>query len=316
MVKKQSVLSIGDIGMELKYFYTFRVVAKELSFTKAAHVLNYAQSSVSAHIQALEDEFQTPLFERLGKQVVLTEAGHRMVIETERIITYLEEMKKTVPGCDKPSGTLTIGAHESQCAYRLTEVLRKFRSCYPQVQLIFRPIVSDEHIKILIGQGLLDAAFLLSPPINPQGLIVESLIEEPIMVISHPDHPLTRLSQVLPSDLNGETILTTEQGCNYRQLFEQMLSANSVHIGTKIEFASIEGIKQCVIAGLGIAVLPEMTIEKEIEQGKIAVLPWAGPSFPISTQLAWHKDKWVSPALKAFVDIARSILVKSKTKNA
>jgi DNA-binding transcriptional LysR family regulator len=297
---------MGEAGMELKYFYTFRVVAKELNFTKAAYILNYSQSSVSAHIRALEEEFNTPLFERLGKQVLLTEAGQRMLIETDRIITYLEEMKKIIPGCSIPSGTLTIGAHESQCAYRLIEILREFRSSYPQVQLIFRPIISDEQIKMLIGQGILDAAFLLSPPINPQGLVVEPLIEEPILVISHPEHPLSKLSKVMPSDLNNETILTTEQGCNYRQLFENMLASNNVRVGTKIEFASIEGIKQCVIAGLGIAVLPEITIEKEIAEDKIAVLPWNGPSFPISTQIAWHKDKWISPALKAFVDIARS----------
>lgn len=292
--------------MELKYFYTFRVVAKELNFTKAAHILNYSQSSVSAHIQALEEEFGTPLFERLGKQVLLTEAGQRMLVETDLIITCLEELKKIVPGCNIPSGTLTIGAHESQCAYRLTEVLREFRSCYPQVQLIFRPIISDEQISMLLRQGALDAAFLLSPPVNPQGLVIEPLIEEPILVISHPEHPLSKLSEVMPSDLNGETILTTEKGCNYRQLFENMLASNNVRIGTKIEFASIEGIKQCVIAGLGIAVLPKITIEKEIAEGKIAVLQWKGPDFPISTQIAWHKDKWISPALKAFLDIARS----------
>ncbi len=294
--------------MELKYFYTFRVVAKERSFTKAASVLNYSQSSVSAHIQALEDEFGMPLFERLGKQVVLTEAGQRMVLATEKIIACLEEMKKTVPGCEMPSGTLTIGAHESQCAYRLTQVLQRFRMCYPQVQLIFRPIVSDECIRALIGQGLLDAAFLLSPPVNMQGLLIEPLIEEPILVIAHPDHPLVKAAQVLPADLNGETILTTEQGCNYRQIFEQMLASNGVHTGTKIEFASIEGIKQCVIAGLGIAVLPEMAIAKEIARGQIAVLPWKGPRFPIVTQLAWHKDKWISPALKAFIEITKDIL--------
>lgn len=296
--------------MELKYFYTFRVVAKELSFTKAAYTLNYAQSSVSAHIQALEEELGTPLFERLGKNVVLTEAGERMVLAAEKIIACLDEMKKIVPGCDKPSGKLTIGAHESQCAYRLTQVLSKFRTCYPEVELVFRPIVSDENIQTLINQGLLDAAFMLSPQRNPQGLIVEPLVKENILVLSHPNHALALLPGIFPMDLNGETILTTEQGCNYRQIFEQILSSNGVHAGTKIEFTSIEAIKQCVISGLGIAVLPEMTVEKEIADGKIAVLPWKGPEFTIMTQLAWHKDKWFSPALRAFVNITRSILLR------
>jgi DNA-binding transcriptional LysR family regulator len=296
--------------MELKYFYTFRTVAKEMSFTKAAHVLNYSQSSVSAHIQALEEEFGVPLFERLGKNVVLTDAGRRMKLGAEKIINCFEEMKSSVPGGEIPSGTLTIGAHESQCAYRLTPVLSKFRSLYPQVQLIFRPIISDEHIQILIREGLLDAAFLLSPHKNSQDLIVEPLIQERILVVSNPNHRLTQMPRILPADLNDETILTTEQGCDYRQIFEQMLSSNGVHMGTKIEFTSIEAIKQCVIAGLGIAVLPEMTVEKEIKQCTIAVLPWGGQNFPIATQLAWHKDKWISPALKAFIEIVRNTLIR------
>lgn len=295
--------------MELKYFYTFRVVAKELSFTKAAYALNYSQSSVSAHIQALEREFGVPLFERLGKNVVLTDAGHRMEIAAEKIINCYEEMKKLVPGSEIPSGTLTIGAHESQCAYRLTPILSKFRALYPQVQLIFRPVVSDEHIQTLIGEGFLDAAFLLSPLKSSQELIVEPLIKEHILIVSSPNHHLTKMSKVLPADLNGETILTTEKGCDYRQMFEQMLSSNGVHAGTKIEFTSIEAIKECVIAGLGIAVLPEMTVEKEIEKGAIAVLPWGGQDFSIETQIAWHKDKWISPALKVFIEIARDTLV-------
>lgn len=294
--------------MELKYFYTFRAVAKELNFTKAAHALNYSQSSVSAHIQALEEEFGVPLFERLGKNVVLTDAGRRMILGAEKIISCYEEMKNSVPGGEVPSGTLTIGAHESQCAYRLTPVLSKFRSLYPQVQLIFRPIISDEHIQILIGKGVLDAAFLLSPHKDSQDLIVEPLIQERILVISHPNHRLAGKPGILPSDLNDETVLTTEQGCNYRQIFEQMLSSNGVHMGTKIEFSSIEAIKQCVIAGLGIAVLPEMTVEKELKQGMIVALSWGGENFPIATQLAWHKDKWISPALKAFIEIVRNTL--------
>jgi DNA-binding transcriptional LysR family regulator len=282
--------------------------ARELSFTKAEHVLNYSQSSVSAHIQALEEEFRVPLFERLGKNVVLTDAGRRMKLSAEKMIECFEEMKGSVPGGEAPCGTLTIGAHESQCAYRLIPVLSKFRSLYPQVQLIFRPIVSDEHAQGLIGEGLLDAAFLLSPHKNSQELIVKPLIQERILVISNPGHRLTHMSSIMPTDLSDETLLTTEQGCNYRQIFEQMLSSDGVHLGTKIEFTSIEAIKQCVIAGLGIAVLPEMTVEKEIKQGTISVLPWGGQNFPIATQLAWHKDKWISPALKAFIEIVRNTL--------
>jgi DNA-binding transcriptional LysR family regulator len=189
--------------------------------------------------------------------------------------------------------------------------LREFRSCYPQVQIIFRPIVSDRHLQLLLGQGVLDLAFMLEHPVNPDSLVVESLVEEPILVLAHPDHRLVKSPQIFPDDLDGETILTTEMGCSYRQIFEQSLIAARVRPGTKIEFASIEGIKQCVIAGLGIAVLPEMTVIKEIDQGQITSLSWKGPDFRVFTQIAWHKDKWISPALQAFLTITRKTLVRS-----
>lgn len=296
--------------MEFKHLNTFLAVAKELSFSKAAEVLNYAQSSVTSHIQALEDEFGVPLFERLGKRVILTEAGLRMVTAAEKIISLVDEAKKMVPGCELPSGTITIGAHESQCTYRLPPILQEFRSCYPQVQLVFRPIVSDRNLQTLLAQGVIDVAFMLELPAKPENLAVELLVKERILILAHPEHRLARLEKVTPKDLEGETILTTEQGCSYRQIFEHSLAASGVHTCTKIEFASIESIKQCIIAGLGIAVLPEMTVVKETARGQIKALSWTEPDFNVYTQIALHKDKWISPALKAFLDITRRSLIK------
>ena len=294
--------------MELKHLNTFRVLARELNFSKAAETLNYAQSSVTAHIQALEDELGVPLFERLGKRVVLTGAGQRLLASAEKMLALAAEIKHIVPSSEIPSGTLTIGAHESQCTYRLPPILREFRSRYPQVQLIFRPIVSDRDSQAMLVQGALDAAFLLELPVKPDQLLVEPLVEEQIMLLTHPEHRLVRCPRVFPADLDGETIFTTEQGCSYRQLFEQSLLAAGVYPGAKIEFAGIEGIKQCVMAGLGIAVLPEMTVSQEIARGQLVPLAWQGPDFQVITQVAWHKDKWISPALKAFLEITRKTL--------
>lgn len=296
--------------MELKYLYTFLTVARELSFSKAADILNYAQSSVSAHIQSLEAEFDTKFFERLGKKVILTESGQKMILTAEKIISIIEDTKKTVSGQELPAGTITVGAHESQCAYRLPITLREFRKRYPQVQLIFRPVVSDENVRTLLSQGSLDTAFLLEPPASPEGIIVHSLVREKIFLIAHPDHPLATRAQVNPIDLFGETILATEKGCSYRRIFENSLSEAKSFPGSSIEFSSIEGIKQCVIAGLGIAVLPEMTVIKEIMKGQIVALNWIQSDFNICTQLAWHKDKWLSPALKAFISVAKETILE------
>jgi DNA-binding transcriptional LysR family regulator len=295
--------------MDTKYLNTFLTVAKELSFSRAADILNYSQSSVSAHIQSIEEELDTKLFERLGKRVILTEAGKKMIVTSEKILLILDETKKNISDREFPSGTITVGAHESQCAYRIPITLREFRKQIPQVRLIFRPIVSDDNVRSMLCQGILDIAFLLEPLTHHDNLQSLPLVNERIFLIANSEHPLASRSEVAPADLINETILVTEKGCSYRQMFENTLTEAKSFPGATIEFSSIEGIKQCVIAGLGIAVLPEMTVQKEILSGQIVALNWKHQNFLITTQLAWHKDKWLSPALKAFINITKETIL-------
>ena len=109
--------------MELKPLQTFKILADELNFTRTAERLNYAQSSVTAQIQGLEQELGVPLFERLGRRIRLTEAGTRLLRYADEILRLTDEALLAVPGQGEPSGTLTIGAVESLCTYRLAPIL-------------------------------------------------------------------------------------------------------------------------------------------------------------------------------------------------
>jgi DNA-binding transcriptional LysR family regulator len=293
--------------MELRQLTTFRAVAKTLSFTRAAAALDYAQSSVTAQIQALEEELGVPLFNRLGRQVVLTDAGQRLLGYADRLLALELEARTVVAGGGKPAGTLTIGAPESVCTYRLPPVLRQFRDQYPDVRVIFRPLFpADLHRSL--GDGTVDAAFFLAEPIQSGSLVIETLICEPLALIAAADHPLVDVDCVTSADLQGEPILLTEKGCSYRSLFERRLAAVGVHPASNVEFTSIEALKQCVAAGVGIAVLPVMVVARELAQGQLRALPWQQDNFQVYTQLAWHKDRWLSPALTAFLETSRGIL--------
>lgn len=293
--------------MEFRQLSTFRVVANTLSFTRAAAALDYAQSSVTAQIQALEEELGVPLFNRLGRQVVLTDAGQRLLAYADRLLALELEARTLVAGGGKPAGTLTIGAPESVCTYRLPPVLRQFRDQYPGVRVIFRPLFpADLHRSL--GDGSVDAAFFLAEPIRSGSLVIETLICEPLALIAAADHPLVDLDCVTSADLQGEPVLLTEKGCSYRTLFERRLAADGVHPASNVEFTSIEAIKQCVAAGVGIAVLPLMVVARELAQGQLRALPWKQDNFQVYTQLAWHKDRWLSPALAAFLETSRQIL--------
>ena len=290
--------------LENKHLITFQIAAKTLNFTQTAKMLNFAQSSVTAQMKSLEAELGTPLFERLGKRLILTEAGRKFQLYADKMIRLNEEAKMAVGGDEELSGTLTIGAQESQCTYRLPPILMKFKKTYPNVKVIFKPAHSDEMARKQLLEGLLDIAFIMDTLKPGDALKIESLIQENIKLVVAPDHPLLAKKEVCPKDLEQETFLLTETGCSYRTLLEDNLRSAKVYPLNKYEFGSIEAIKQCVIAGLGIAVLPEMAIESDIRSGKMKELAWLNTSIPVFTQIAWHKDKLMTPPLQAFIRLS------------
>jgi DNA-binding transcriptional LysR family regulator len=292
--------------MELRQLRTFRMVATTSSFTQAAVVLNYAQSSVTAQIQALEKELEVSLFDRLGRGVQLTDAGRRLLRYADKILSLAEEAQSVVSENGQLEGAISVGAPETVCTYRLPAILRKFRDRYPSAKLSFR-LMADADLYQGVRDGALDVAFLLQEPIKSNSLIVETLVEEPALVISAIDHPLAQLSLVRPSDLEGETVLLTERGCGYRHLFERTLARDGVYSVVKLELTSVEAIKQLAIAGLGIAFLPRVAVAGEIAQGQISSLKWGG-TFQVYTQMVWHKDKWLSRPLEEFLNMSRQML--------
>lgn len=292
--------------MELRQLATFRLLATTLSFTRTANALGYVQSSVTAQIQALEEELGVPLFDRLGKRVALTDAGQQFLGYAERLLALAEEARAAVTGA-QVAGSLTISAPETLCTYRLPALLQQFRARYPQVRLTFRPGPVGE-LRRRISEGLVDVAFLLDAPLHAAGLQVEPLVTELLCVVAPPDHPLAGAPCVQPADLAGEAILLTEVGCTYREMFTRSLAAAGVYPTTTLEFSSIEAIKQCVMAGMGITVLPAVAVAAETEQGRLVALRWAAPNFQMVTQMVWHKDKWLSPALQALLNLSREVL--------
>lgn len=145
--------------MELRQLNTFRTVASTLNFSRAAEVLNYVPSNVTMQIKALEDELGVRLFDRLGKQLMLTTAGMRFLTHVQSILDKLDEARSDVHENENLiSGTLTISANEVLCAYRLPTVFQQFRSRYPGVRLIFRSVPNQE-LKQTLFEGTADVVF-------------------------------------------------------------------------------------------------------------------------------------------------------------
>ncbi|MGE7273224.1 LysR family transcriptional regulator [Brevibacillus panacihumi] len=297
--------------MELRQLITFRTVASTLNFTRAAEVLGYVPSNVTMQMKALEDELGVRLFDRLGRQLVLTMAGKRFLTHIQSVLDKLDEARSAVHDNENLSGTLTISANEVICAYRLPVVFRLFRSRYPGVRLIFRSVPNQE-LKQTLFEGTADVVFMLDEPIRSSGLAVEPLVEETFRLFAAPDHPLAQRTELELEDFHGEVFLTNEKGCPYRTMFDRSFEKEGIDRITYLEFQSAEAIKQCAISGIGIAFLPEVVTEAEVERGELVALPWQIPDLHVHTQMLWHKDKWLSPIILSFIEAAREVIAIEK----
>ncbi len=290
--------------MEVRQLQIFRLLAEELNFTRTAERVHTVQSNVTAQIKALEEELGVPLFDRLGRRVTLTDAGHRFLPFAEQALAAMEQGVLAMKAGSEPSGPLRISAPESIVTYRLPLLLRKFRRRYPHVELIFRP-----HVDVSFGSelesGKLDLVIDMRDSVTNPAFESVPLRIERIFLLAHGSHALAAQRVVRPTDLAGQTLLLTEAGCGYRAKLDRVLAMQNIRTGNVTEFASVEAIKQCVAAGMGIALLPAITVAREIKQHHFKALHWVGPTLDISTHMLWHKDKWISPAMAAFRDLVK-----------
>ncbi|WP_201004677.1 LysR family transcriptional regulator [Paenibacillus glycanilyticus] len=300
--------------MELRQLNTFRMVASTLNFTRAAEALNYVPSNVTMQMKALEDELGVRLFDRLGKQLVLTNAGKRFLSHIQDVLDKLDEAHSVVHDHENLSGTLTISANEVICAYRLPAVFQQFRSQHPGVRLIFRSVPNQE-LKQTLFEGTADVVYMLDEPIRSTALTVETLREETFRLFAAPDHPLAKQAVLKLEDFHGQVFLTNEKGCPYRTMFDRSFEKEGMDSITYLEFQSAEAIKQCAISGIGIAFLPEIVTEAEVERGELVPLAWQIPDLRVYTQMLWHKDKWLSPIVLSFIEAAREVLAVQNEKD-
>lgn len=289
--------------MELRQLKTFVTVAQLLSFNRAAQVLNYAQSTISTQIRLLEEEFGKPLFDRLGKTIVLTVAGEVLLRYAGKMLDIQKETFAQVSGWEESHGSITLRVPQSLSTYALPPLLKHFKQDYPEVRLE----INSCTLALLqeLRSGIIDLAFLFIDSIQEHDLIAEVLGFEKLYLISGSTHPLAASSSMLLKDLAGHTILLPTQDCSYKMLFEQMLAEEKITPAAVFSLNSIEAIKQCVIQGIGVTLIPEMAVKKELGTGDLLRLPWVEQEIETAILMIRHKDKWVPPSLQVFMEQVR-----------
>ena len=280
--------------MEIRHFKTLRAIVEKGSFIRASETLHYAQSSVTSHIRAIEEYYGQPVFDRIGKRVMLNAFGKSVYSNAVRLLEAYEAVCNLKADTDVPSGKIRIGAPESTMVYRLYPVLQQYKEMYPAVEIIMQNPICPRMRGALRG-GELDLAILLEKRRTDSDLCITPLFHEEMGIALPGEYPGDKL---IPTA--GLAVLYTEKGCSYREIFENILAEQGVHAENIIETGSIEVIKRYVLCGIGLSFLPTITIRKEIDSGAIRHIPWQGDD-QIMIQIAYHKDKWVTPAMREFI---------------
>lgn len=293
--------------MEVGQLQIFRTLAEELNFTRTAEKVHTVQSNVTAQVKALEGELGVRLFDRLGRRVTLTDAGRNFLPFADQALCAMERGQRAVQAGAKPSGQLRVAAPESVLTYRLPQMLRTFHRRFPRVELIFRPY-SDATLALRLETGNFAMAIHMADTAPSAAIRSIRLRTERVFLLAEPEHALAGRATVRPTDLAGRNLLLTEAGCGYRAKLDQLLALKNIRPGHVTEFSSVEAIKQCVAAGMGLALLPAIVVARELRQRQFKALHWAGPSLDIASFILWHKDKWVSPAMAAFIEMVREKL--------
>lgn len=291
--------------MMLSHLETFATVAQHRSFTRAATALHLSQPAVTQHIAALEEQLGCRLFERLGREVRLTTEGERLMTCHRRIQAAVAELRQELDEMRSGSvGRLSVGAGLTICIFTLPAVLAEYRSLHPGVELHVRSGRTREILQLLLDQQI-DLG-LVTSPVRHRTVETIPLYRDRMVVVARADHPLAEAaSPVDAAALGPHRLILFERGSGFRTYLEEVFESKGQLLHPDMELDSIEAIKEMVLAGLGISVVPEVTVRNELAAGTLVSLPlrdW--PVMERTTSLILRRSAEPRPAVvQSFVDL-------------
>lgn len=288
--------------MTIVQLETFLKITEAGSFTSAANLLGYAQSTVTTQIKQLEEELNCLLFERLGKNVVLTLEGERLLVYAQKMLQLEREILLEVPKSEDPAGIVRLGVSESLCYNTLPHILLEYKKKFLKIEIQLQFITHDIFPSML-KQGSLDLVYTLNPYIELPELVMLHKKPETLGFYASPEYPLARKNHIRETDLENIPLLLTSHGCNFRRMLIEDLAKYSIAPKIGIETSRKEILKQFAVNQLGVAFIPDMVVGEEIENGSLKRLDWDGNDFPVFSQIFIHKDKHLNEAIEGLIEI-------------
>ncbi|MBK1721628.1 LysR family transcriptional regulator [Thiocystis violacea] len=285
----------------------FHTVARLLSFTKAAETLHMTQPAVTFQVRQLEDHFNTRLFDRTHNRISLTEAGAIVYRSAERIFELYAEMENGVREITgEISGALTIGASTTIAEYMLPTLLGDFKERFPDVTIHLK-VSNTEGIVAMVESNAIDLGVVEAPVAN-KNLVVEICKQDQLVAIVPPRHPLAGLGEIPVNRLLEYPFICREEGSGTREVIGDYLHlrpAGGSALKIAMELGSPEAIKGAVEAGMGVSVVSQTTIQKELKLGTLVALQ-LDPPLKRPFSFVHQKQKFRLRVMEELLEFARA----------
>jgi DNA-binding transcriptional LysR family regulator len=295
------------LGIEVRHLAALQAVAEEGTFRGAAARLGYTQSAVSQQIATLEKLVGAKLIERPGgpRAVFLTDAGRIVLRHAEAIVARLKAAEADVRAMvDSGGGSLRVGTFQSAGARILPELVRRFKHDWPNVQVRLIESASDSELLASVERGDLDLSFVM-PPLPEGPFAMAELMRDPWMLLVPADSELAARREPVSLREAAELPLIGSRLCRSREQVGAHFRARGLDPGYVFQSDENTTVHGLVAAGAGVAVTPRLAVDPSDDR---VVALELGPRVPPRViALAWHRDRYRSPAAEAFVELAQAV---------
>ncbi len=286
--------------MHIENFKIFSDLVESQSFSRAAKLNGITQSAVSQQLRAMEKHFKVIIVDRSQKQFRLTLEGQKLYESAkdilhryEKLDSELMEMKKVISGTIHISTIYSIGLHE--LPPYITSFLQKFPSVNVRVEYRRSNMVYEDIVHNSVDFGL------VAYPTKMRQLEIIPFMEDRLAVICSPAHAIGKKQGVEIKELKGHRLVSFEKDIPTRKAIDQLFKENKIEIDSIMEFDNIETLKRAVEINAGIAILPQTTVQQEVKQGQLKIVPIKGKKIVRPLAILHRKGRVLTPAMKKFI---------------
>ena len=286
--------------MELRNLITFIHVAELGSFTKAGEQLGYSQSTISVQTKQLEDELGCLLFERINHTITLTERGHELVSYAHQVRALTDEFIENLDE-EECKGHIHIVTPDSVCDGMINRNYMDFHQKYPYISICFS--TGDSGVMLdMIDHNEADVIITLDGRIFNKDYVIAKEEKIPMHFVANSNSKFAEKKNLSIKDIINEPFILTEHGQGYRRVFDKELAKRSLEISPILEIGRTDMITTLLAQGDMISFLPDFVTKDMIKSGDLCYLDVCDMDIEIWKQLIYHKNKWMSKSLKAFIN--------------